>query len=86
MRDADKLFDIFCYDDKQRKQYEIKYGLRMMLDDHDFFEDQKAECKGKCLDVVLPLSSADVRFTRQSRPSTATENVSTEHSSYCSSD
>ena len=49
MHDADKLFDIFCYDKKQRKPYEIIYGLRITFNDHAFFGDQKAEPKATCL-------------------------------------
>ena len=43
LHDADKLFDIFCYDNKQRKPYKIVYGLRITCNDHAFFGDQKAE-------------------------------------------
>ena len=39
LQSAHKLFDIFCYDEEQRKQIEIQYGLRMTSDDHAFFED-----------------------------------------------
>ena len=53
LQDADKVLDIFCYDDKQRKQCKIQYGLRMTSDDHAFFEDQKAERKGKCFATIL---------------------------------
>ena len=52
---ADELFDIFCYDNKQRKQFEIPCGLRMTSNDHDFFEDQKAERKGNCLAEISEL-------------------------------
>ena len=41
MLDADKLFDVFCYDDKQRKQCEIQYGLKMTSEDHAFFKLKK---------------------------------------------
>ena len=37
LQNADKLFDFFCYDSKQRKQCEIQYGLRMAFIDHAFF-------------------------------------------------
>ena len=37
--DTDKLFDIFCYDNKQTKQCEIHCGLRMTFNDHPFLED-----------------------------------------------
>ena len=43
LHDADKLFDIFCYDNEQRKPYGSIYGLRITFNDHAFFEDQKAE-------------------------------------------
>ena len=39
----------------------------MSSDDYAFLEDQKGECKAKCLGEVLPLSSADERFRRQSK-------------------
>ena len=37
MHDADKLSDIFCYENKQKKPYEIIYGLRITFNDHAFF-------------------------------------------------
>ena len=49
LHDADKLFNIFCYDNKQRKAYESTYGLRITFNDHAFFEDQKAEPKATSL-------------------------------------
>ena len=46
MKDADKVFDNFCCDkNKQRKPFEIIYGLKMTFNDHAFFKDQKAESK-----------------------------------------
>ena len=55
LHDADKLFDIFCYDNKQRKPYEIIYGLRITFNDHAFFEDQKAAPKATCLAEISEL-------------------------------
>ena len=55
LHDADKLFDIFCYDNKQRNPYEIIYGLRIAFNDHAFFEDQKSEPKATCLAEILEL-------------------------------
>ena len=55
MQDTDKLFNMFCYDNKQRKQCEIQCGLRMTFNNHPFFEDQKAEHKGKCLAEIPEL-------------------------------
>ena len=55
MHDADKLLDIFCYDNKQRKPYEIIYGLRITFNDHAFIEDQKAEPKATCLAEISEL-------------------------------
>ena len=45
LHDADKLFDIFCYNKKQSKPYESIYGLRITFNDHAFLKDQKAEPK-----------------------------------------
>ena len=53
--DADKLFDIFCYDNIQRKPYEIIYGLRITFNNHAFFQDQKAEPKATCLAEISKL-------------------------------
>ena len=39
LQDTDKLFDIFCYDNKQRKQCKIQCDLRITFNDHPFFED-----------------------------------------------
>ena len=55
LHDADKFFDIFCYDDEQRKPYQIIYGLRITFNDHAFFEDQKAEPKATCLAEISEL-------------------------------
>ena len=49
LHDADKLFNIFCYDNKQRKPYESIYGLRITFNNNAFFEDQKAEPKATSL-------------------------------------
>ena len=49
------FFDIFCYDKKQRKPYEIIYGLRITFNDHAFFGDQKAEPKAACLSEISEL-------------------------------
>ena len=46
MQDTDKLFDIFCYDDKQRKECKIQYGLKMTSDDHVFFLRSKSRTQG----------------------------------------
>ena len=56
LQDADKVFDIFCYDkNKQRKPFEIIYGLKMTFNDHAFFEDQKAEPKATSLAEISEL-------------------------------
>ena len=55
LHDADKLFDIFCYDNKQRKPYGGKYGLRITFNDHAFSEDQKAEPKATSLAEISEL-------------------------------
>ena len=40
LQDADKVFDIFCYDkNKQRKPFEIIYGLKMTFNDYAFFKN-----------------------------------------------
>ena len=55
LHDADILLDIFSYDNKQRKPYEIIYGLRITFNDHAFFGDQKAEPKATCLAEISEL-------------------------------
>ena len=39
----------------KKKQSEIQCGLKMTFNDHPFFEEQKAEHKGKCLAEILAL-------------------------------
>ena len=41
LHDCDKVFDIFCCDNKQRKPYEIIYGLRITFNDHAFLKIKK---------------------------------------------
>ena len=62
----DKLFDVFCNDNEQRRRLEKDHKLRMTDEDFVFYEDQKSRCIGKCLDVALPLISSDQKFIRRS--------------------
>ena len=70
LQDIDKLFDVFCYDEKQRKSLEREYKLRMTSDDYAFYEDQKGDRKARCLDKVIPLSQCDRKFIQRLHPRT----------------
>ena len=63
---VDKLFDVICIDEDQRRCLEKKHGLRMTDDDYSFYNDQKGQRIGKCLDSVVPLTSSDKLFMRRS--------------------
>ena len=65
MQTIDNLFDVFCVDDQQTKDLEKQYGLRMAEADFAFYQDQKSERVGKCVDTVVPLSSSDKMFLRR---------------------
>ena len=65
MQTINDLFDVFCVDDQQRKNLEKQHGLRMAEADFAFYQDQKSEQVGKCVDTVVPLSSFDKMFLRR---------------------
>ena len=56
LSDIDKLFNVFCNDNEQRRRLEKDHKLRMTDEDFVFYEDQKSRHIGKCLDVALPLT------------------------------
>ena len=58
----------FCADDKQRRILEKQHGLKMTDDDYAFYKDQTSKRVGKCVDAVVPSTSADIQFLRRSRP------------------
>ena len=58
LSDIDKLFDVFCNDNEERRRLEKDHKLRMTDEDFVFYEDQKSWRIGKCLDVALPLTSS----------------------------
>ena len=62
LRDIDKLFDIFCNDQKQRRKLEEINKLKMNKDDFAFYEDQIGPRKRNCLDVVEPNNQSDINF------------------------
>ena len=66
LSDIDKLFDVLCNDNEQRRRLEKDHKLRMTDEDFVFHEDQKSRRIGKCLDVALPLTSSDQKFIRRS--------------------
>ena len=66
LSEIDKLFDVFCNDNEQRRRLEKDHKLRMTDEDFVFYEDQKSRRIGKCLDVALPLTSSDQKFIRRS--------------------
>ena len=70
LQDMDQLFDVYCVDEQQRRQMEIRHCLRMARKDFTFYEDQRTECKRRCVDEVVPLTQSDLRFSRDAqRPS-----------------
>ena len=68
MSTIDEIFDVFCADDKQRRILEKQHGLKMTDDDYAFYKDQTSKRVGKCVDAVVPSTSADIQFLRRSRP------------------
>ena len=68
MSTIDKIFDVFCADDKQRRILEKQHGLKMTDDDYAFYKDQTSKRVGKCVDAVVPSTSTDIQFLRRSRP------------------
>ena len=67
MSTIDELFDVFCYDDKQRRILEKEHGLKMTDEDFAFCKDQTSRQVGNCVDAVVPLTSSDRQFLRWSR-------------------
>lgn len=65
MEDADVLFDVFCSDDKQRRKLESEHQLRMNDDDYAFYNDQKGDRVGRCMNEVVELSTSDQKFIRR---------------------
>ena len=62
LQDMDQLFDVYCVDEQQRRQMEIRHCLRMAREDFTFYEDQRTEHKRRCVDEVVPLTQSDLRF------------------------
>ena len=52
LHDIEKLFDIFCSDQKQRRKLEEINKLKINEDDFAFYENQIGPRKRKCLDVT----------------------------------
>ena len=73
LQDIDKLFDIFCTDKHQRLCLERQYKLRMSDRDYEYYEDQKEDRKGRCVDEIIPLSSSNKKFIE--RASSASSDV-----------
>ena len=68
MSTIDEIFDVFCADDKQRRILEKQHGLKMTDDDYAFYKDQTSKRVGKCVNAVVPSTSANIQFLRRSRP------------------
>ena len=62
MSTIDEIFDVFCADDKQRRILKKQHGLKMTDDDYAFYKDQTSKRVGKCVDAVVPSTSADISF------------------------
>ena len=89
LQDIDNLFDVYCVDEQQRRQMEVRHCLRMATEDYAFYEDQRTEGKRWCVDDVVPLTSSNLRFSRHAQPlsrptSTHTSSSSEQHSSFIS--
>ena len=66
-KDLNQLFDIFCEDKVQRKKIEKNYLLQMSEEDFEFYNDQKAARKFKCLKEIVPLTTKDIKFQKRYR-------------------
>ena len=53
MSTIDKIFDVFCADDKQHRILEKQHGLKMTDDGYAFYKDQTSKRVGKCVNAVL---------------------------------
>ena len=86
MSTIDEIFDVFCADDKQRRILEKQHGLKMTDDDYAFYKDQTSKRVGKCVDAVVPSTSADIQFLRRSTLTTSsrTTNMFFRYISYIS--
>ena len=67
LQDMDQLFNVYCVDEQQRRQIEIRHCLRMAREDFIFYEDQRTERKRRCVDEVVPLTQSDLRFRRDAQ-------------------
>ena len=67
LEDVEKLFDVYCSDEQQRRQMEMRHCLRMATEDYAFYEDQKTERKCRCLDDVVPMTQSELRFSRDAQ-------------------
>ena len=47
---------------------EKQHGSKMTDDDYAFYKDQTSKRVGKCVDAVVPSTSADIQFLTRSRP------------------
>ena len=47
---------------------EKQHGLKMTDGDYAFYKDQTSKRVGKCVDAVVPSTSADIQFLKRSRP------------------
>ena len=65
MSDVEKLVDIFCEGNQQRRELEKKYRLQMTQDDFLFYKEQKGPQKARCLRLGEPLTSPDLQFKKK---------------------
>ena len=68
MTDMDQLFDIFCSDEKRRKELEKLNQLRMTSKDFDFYADHKGPRLMESMEIVEPLSVSDLKFKQRVLP------------------
>ena len=62
---AERLFDIFCSDENQRRAQELQYHLRMTDTDYRFYQDQSTTRVGRCLGFEERLTHSDLRYRRR---------------------
>ena len=67
LQDMDQFFNVYCVDEQQKRQMEIRHCMRMAREDFTFYEDQRTEHKRMCVDEVVPLTQSDLRFRHDAR-------------------
>ena len=67
----------------------MQHCLRIATENYAFYEDQSTECKCRCVDDAIPLTSTDLRFSHHAQPHSHPTSIyalssSEQHSSFIS--